>query len=78
MDAIIGRYRANMDEFGLILRHPSGINFDFTPEETLGLWDFINVYRETLIAMTQGGKDDIDTEPELKRIILLEQDKQEE
>ena len=45
MDAIVGRYRARMEETGLILGHASGINFDLTPEETLGLLDFINAYR---------------------------------
>jgi hypothetical protein len=66
MDAIVGRYRARMEETGLILRHASGINFDLTPEETLGLFDFINAYRQTLLAL----QEECDTEPELERIVL--------
>ena len=66
MDAIVGRYRARMEESGLILRHASGINFDLTPEETLGLLDFINAYRQTLLALQQ----ERDTDPELERIVI--------
>ena len=66
MDAIVGRYRARMEETGLILRHASGINFDLTPEETLGLLDFINAYRQTLLALQQ----ECDTEPELERVVI--------
>ncbi|GAC1366155.1 MAG: hypothetical protein NVS2B12_27650 [Ktedonobacteraceae bacterium] len=68
MDAIVGRYRARMEETGLILRHASGINFDLTLEETLGLLDFINAYRQTLLALQQ--EQERDTEPELERIVL--------
>lgn len=70
MDAIIGRYRARMEESGLVLRHPSGINFDLTPDETLGLADFINVYRQTLIALEREQEQERDTEPRLERIVL--------
>ena len=68
MDAIIGRYRARMEEMGLILKHASGISFDLTPEETLSLLDFINAYRQTLLMMQQ--ESDRDTEPELERIVV--------
>jgi hypothetical protein len=67
MDAIIGRYRARMEESGLILRHASGINFDLTPDETLGLLEFINAYRQTLLALQERERD---TEPRLERIAL--------
>lgn len=78
MDAIIGRYRANMGEldFGLILRHPSGINFDLTPEEMLGLLDFINLYKQTLIALKQESGHYCDTEAQLKRVTLVKEDNQ--
>jgi hypothetical protein len=66
MDAIIGRYRARMEENGLILKHASGIGFDLTVDEALGLLDFLSVYREAMLA-TQS---DRDTEPELERIVL--------
>lgn len=65
MDAIVGRYRARMEESGLILRHAAGINFDLTPEETLGLLDFINAYRQTLLSMQER-----DTDPRMERIVL--------
>ncbi len=64
MDAIIGRYRARMEENGLVIRHASGISFDLTIEETLGLLDFINAYRQTLMTMQR------DTDPQLERIVL--------
>jgi len=67
MDAIIGRYRARMEETGLILRHASGINFDLTPEEALGLLDFISVYRQTLLTLQQ---EERDTDPELAQVII--------
>ena len=70
MDAIVGRYRARMEETGLILRHASGINFDLTPEETLGLLDFINAYRQTLLTLQQ----DRDTDPELERVVIERDD----
>ncbi|GCE24892.1 hypothetical protein KDA_03760 [Dictyobacter alpinus] len=65
MDAIVGRYRARMEETGLILRHASGINFDLTPEETLGLLDFITAYRQTLLSLQER-----DTDPRMERIVL--------
>lgn len=79
MDAIIGRYRARMEESGLVLRHASGINFDLTPEETLGLLDFINAYRQTLLFLQEHKHDllseqERDTDPEIKRIILERDD----
>jgi hypothetical protein len=81
MDAIIGRYRARMEESGLVLRHASGINFDLTPEETLGLLDFINAYRQTLLFLQEHRHDMLseqerDTDPEIKRIILERDDDQ--
>lgn len=45
MDAIIGRYKVRMEETGLVLRHPTGLIFDFEPNEVLGLWYFIDFYR---------------------------------
>ena len=75
MDAIVGRYRARMEETGLILRHASGINFDLTPEETLGLFDFINAYRQTLLALQQEHNvDERDTDPELERVVIERDD----
>jgi len=80
MDAIIGRYRARMEESGLVLRHASGINFDLTPEETLGLLDFINAYRQTLLFLQERERDMLqdtsrDTDPEIERIIIERDDK---
>jgi hypothetical protein len=66
MDAIVGRYRARMEESGLVLKHASGINFDLTPEETLGLFDFITAYRPTLLSL----QEECDTDPRLERIVL--------
>ena len=65
MDAIIGRYKVRMEETGLILKHPSGLSFDFLPNEVLGLWNFIDFYREQLSdtqLYTKHQLDAIDTE----------------
>jgi hypothetical protein len=64
MDAIIGRYRVRMEESGLIIRHASGISFDLTIDETLGLLDFINAYRQTLMTMQR------DTDPQIERVVI--------
>lgn len=61
MDAIIGRYKALMDESGLILKHPTGISIDFRPNEVLGLWRFIDFYREQIAAMQNEAKPTIET-----------------
>ena len=53
MDAIIGRYRVRMEDTGLILRHMSGINFDLTPTEALGLLNFLSAYRENLTSFSE-------------------------
>jgi hypothetical protein len=66
MDAIIGKYRMHMEESGLILKHSSGISFDLTPEESLGLLDFLSAYRQTLQVI----REEVDTEPHLERITL--------
>jgi hypothetical protein len=65
-DAIVGRYRARIEKTGLILTHPSGICFDLTAEEALGLQEFVAVYRKTLTAAER------DTEPSIKRVIIKE------
>jgi hypothetical protein len=74
MDAIIGKYRIRMEETGLILKHVSGISFNLTPEEALGLLDFLNAYRQTLQAVV-GEVDtvaNVDTDPQMKRIVLTQ------
>lgn len=69
MDAILGRYRARMEETGLILRHASGINFDLTPEETLALLNFLHAYRQTLLVLChEDGQGE--TEPRLEKVVL--------
>ena len=73
MDAIIGRYRARMEETGLILRHATGISFELTVDETLGLLNFISVYRQTLLAL-QDEQDDVETEPRLERVVIQKED----
>ena len=63
MDAIIGRYRVNIEETGIVLKHQSGICFDLGPDEALGILDFIKAYRQTLVMMER------DTD-KLKSIVL--------
>jgi hypothetical protein len=77
MDAIIGRYRVSLEEDGLlVLKHPSGICFDLTVEETLELLDFISIYRKTLLAIDHDRSRE--TDPELARIVVKEQGDQHE
>jgi hypothetical protein len=66
MDAIIGRYKVRMEDSGIILTHPSGISFEISAEEALVLQDFLNVYRQSLIAAER------ETNPEIERIIIEE------
>jgi len=60
-----------MEDTGLILKHASGINFDLTLEETLGLLEFINAYRRTLLIL-QG--QERETDPQLERIVLAKEE----
>ena len=71
MDAIIGRYRLRIEEMGLIITYGGGISFELTPEETLGLFDFLSVYQQTLITLQQH---ELDTEPRLESIVLNKED----
>lgn len=68
MDAIIGRYRARMEDEGLLLKHPSGIHFELTLDETIGLLDLLNAYRHTLLAIQHDSERD--TEPRMERIVI--------
>ena len=63
MDAIIGRYRLRMEDTGLILRHMSGITFDMTLDEALGLLNFLSAHRENLTSFEER-----ETNPDLKSI----------
>jgi hypothetical protein len=76
MDAIVGRYRVRMEESGLVLRHASGINFDLTVDETVGLLDFLNAYRQTLLALQI--ENERETDPYLERVVVDRQDKKDE
>jgi len=68
MDAIIGRYRVRMEENGLILGHMSGINFDLTVDETVGLLDFLNAYRQTLSTLQHDNERE--TDPCMERVVV--------
>ena len=69
MDAMIGRYRACMERTGLILRHATGISFDLTPDESLGLLNFLNAYQQTLLALQEADQER-HTEPRMERIVI--------
>ncbi len=73
MDAIIGRYRLHMEDTGLILRHMSGINFDLTPAEALGLLNFLSAYRENLTSFSER-----ETDHSLKRIAAEKAEQEDE
>lgn len=72
MDAIIGRYRVRMEENGMVLGHVSGINFDLTVDEAVGLMDFLNVYRQTLSALQED--QERHTDPCMERVVVSKKD----
>jgi len=72
LDAIIGKYKVRMVETGLVLKHEAGISFELTLDETMGLGDFINAYRQTLTALQS--ETDRQTEPRMKSIVPDEDD----
>ena len=60
-DAVIGRYRVDLEENGLlVLKHPAGICFDVTLDETLELLDFLSMHRSALLAIDRGQSRDTD------------------
>jgi hypothetical protein len=72
MDAIIGKYRVHMEENGLVLGHVSGIKFDLTVDEAVGLMDFLNAYRQTLSALQEDHERH--TDPCLERVVVSKKD----
>jgi hypothetical protein len=64
MNAIIGRYKAHMEDSGLILIHPTGISFDLTVNEALELLEFLKIHCQALITAER------ETNPELVRIVV--------
>ena len=71
MDAMIGTYKVRMETNQLVLTHSSGISFMLTREEVIGLFDFIEVYRETLMLELA------DTEPCMEIISLKKEEEHE-
>ncbi len=69
MDVIIGRYRACMEEEGLLLKHESGIQFDLETDETLELLNFINAYRQSLLSKLDAERH---SERKLQQLVLVE------
>ena len=67
MDAIIGKYRLHMEETVLVLTHLAGISFDLTLDESVGLMEFINIYKDA-IELAQ-----CDTEPKIERVVVGEE-----
>jgi len=49
MEATIGKYRARIEKTGLFLNHPTGISFDLTLSEALGLMELIKVYQSAIV-----------------------------
>lgn len=64
MDAIIGKYKARMEARCLILTHPTGMSFDLTLEEAIGLLEFIKDYQAAIAAAQR------DTEPSIERVVV--------
>jgi hypothetical protein len=58
-----------MEPTGLVLRHATGISFDLSIDETLGLLNFLNAYHQTLLAL-QEHDHERHTEPRMERIVI--------
>jgi hypothetical protein len=58
-----------MEPTGLVLRHATGISFDLTTDETLGLLNFLNAYHQTLLALQERDQER-HTEPHMERIVI--------
>jgi hypothetical protein len=71
MKVQIGKFKAELKKNGLLLRHATGIGFELTPVECLGMLQFLQVHEQTL--KTQRGTTDPETQPIL-RIIKDEDD----
>ncbi len=71
MDAMIGTYKVRMETNQLVLTHSTGISFMLTREEVVGLFDFIEVYRETLMLELA------DTDPCMEIISLKKEEEHE-
>ena len=67
MEAMIGKYRARMEETSLILTHPTGLSFDLTLDEAVELMEFIKVYRAAIAAAQR------DTEPSIESVVVDEE-----
>ena len=67
MEAVIGKYRARMEETSLILTHPTGLSFDLTLDEAVELMEFIKVYRAAIAAAQR------DTEPSIESVVVDEE-----
>ena len=67
MDAIIGKYRARMEGTGLVLTHATGISFDLTLDEALGLMELIKGYQDARAAAQH------DTEPRIEKVVVDEE-----
>jgi hypothetical protein len=72
MDVIIGRYRACMEEEGLLLKHESGIQFDLETDETLELLNFINLYRKALLNKMDTERP---SERRIKQLVFIENER---
>ena len=72
MDAIIGKYRVHMEESGMVLGHASGIKFDLTVDETVGLMNFLKAYQQTLSILQQDPERN--TDPCMERVVVSKKD----
>jgi hypothetical protein len=59
-----------MEQRGLILRHATGISFDLTLDETLGLLNLLNAYQQTLLTLQEERDQERHTEPRMERIVI--------
>jgi hypothetical protein len=64
MQAQIGKFKIQVTKSGLALRHSTGLGFELTREEALGLLQFLQVYQQTLLE--QPGTTDPETQPVIR------------
>jgi hypothetical protein len=65
MRAQIGKFKVQARKSGLLLRHNMGLGFELTPQEALGLLQFLKLYQQSLLEQLDM------TDPETQPVIRL-------
>jgi hypothetical protein len=64
MRAQIGKFKVQVRKSGLLLWHSMGLGFELTPQEALGLLQFLQLYQQSLLE--QSATTDPETQPVIR------------